>query len=395
MPVISTATSVSITPTVTGQRGYYQKQFSFDQRQKVWVNIQDTSVTINVFETIDEFSYTVDKILFDSTATNGFSTSTTITFSPPDDVTGTRLVAEPVIVDGYITEINVVTTGTGYVYAPTVTINDPVNPGMSNTHVLVSTMHDPASGVPITNTYLRGSITIPLSRFLTLPSLDNQTLWAFETEFVTIKQNKKPESSYLDLSVFTYLDRISLQPFDREFKLWYFKRPYNVFNESVRYKGTNLEGPEVQIAGNKQPPLFYFFVHDKNLSSWNDVSWRFNYGTETADPFLIGPSSTSFKESVADLSDVTSLIETIYLKIPDEDITAGNPVPVEVHTSSFVDYVYVEQVCGIPDRVKVKLTNGVGKFNILTTGLEAGDVASAKVGFKYWVNIETVNKTLV
>lgn len=396
MPVVSTATSVSITPIASGQRGFLQKPYSFDQRQKIWVNIQDTSVTIKIFETVDELSYSLTQVMVDSqsTSTFGFSTSTTISFSAPDDITGTRLEAEPVIdSNGCIIAVNVTTTGTGYTYAPTITLNDPDTPANNEKAMLLSAAHDPASGVPTTTTYLRGSVTMPLSRFLLEPSLEHQTLWAFETEFITITNNRSPQSKLLNLSNFSYLDRVSLQPIDRQYNIWVFKRPYPVFNKTAMFKGTNLEGPDAMIGGSQQP-LFYFFVHDKNVSSWNDCTWRFNYGTTGLDDVLIGPSATSFKNSTDDVTNITSNIEEIYLKIPDEAIAAGTPVPIEVHTAPFIDYVFVEQVCGIPDRVKVKLTNGVGKFNILTTTLEAGDVASAKVGFKYWVNVETVEKTL-
>lgn len=395
MPVVSTATSVTISPIVTGQRGYLQKPYNFDERQRVWINIQDTSVTINVLETLEINTYTIGQLTVDSysTGTSGFSTSTTITVSAPDDVAGTQLVAEPVIENSCIVGINVITTGTGYAYTPTFTITDPENPSNTNSNILIFAQHDLESGVPVTHTFLRGTITIPLALFKTHPNLENQTLWAFETEFITIEQNKNPELKTVDLRNFPYLNRPLLQPMDRKFNLWVFKRPYPVLNKTAIFKGTDLDGPDAMIGGTQQP-LFYFFVHDKNFTSWNQVSWRFNYGTETADPFLIGPSAATFKESTDDVTDITTLFEEIYLKIPDEAITAGTPVPVEVHTSPFVDYVYVEQVCGIPDRTKVSLVDGVGKFNILTTTLEAGDVASAKVGFKYWVNVETVEKTL-
>lgn len=396
MPVVSTATSVTVTPIVTGQKGYLQKPYNFDERQRVWINIQDTSVTINVLETLEINAYSIVGLTVDSqsTSTTGFSTSTTITVSAPDDVTGTQMVAEPIIENGCIIGANVITTGTGYAYVPTITVADPENPANTNSNILIFAHHDLESGVPVTHTFLRGTVTIPLALFKTHPNLDHQTLWAFETEFITIEQNKNPELKLVDLRNFPYLNRPALQPIDQRYNLWVFKRPYPVLNKTAIFKGTDLDGPDALVGGTQQP-LFYFFVHDKNFTSWNQVSWRFNYGTDNLDPFLIGPSAAAFKESTDDVTEVTNLFEEIYLKIPDEDIAAGSPVPVEVVTSPHIDYVYVEQVCGIPDRTKVTLIDGVGKFNILTTTLEAGEVASAKVGFKYWVNVETVEKTLV
>jgi len=59
-----------------------------------------------------------------------------------------------------------------------------------------------------------------------------------------------------------------------------------------------------------------------------------------------------------------------------------------------VEHVYLEPVVGIIDRTEVKLTAGVGKFNILTSTLEAGDIIKVKIGHKKWSNVTTFTKTL-
>jgi hypothetical protein len=395
MPVVSTATSVSVVPMPVGQRAFSEKLYPIDARQKIWVNIQDTSAVIKVFETVEELSFSLEQIVVDE-HTNAFSTGTTFTFSDPDIVTGTKLEAIPLFENGILTGMQVTTTGTGYCYKPTWSINDPENPNANtstNLQLLIPPNKETAEVV--TNTYERGSITIPLSRLKTEPQFDSQTLWAFDTEVFTIDDNQRPQRPDVNLDHITYLGRPSLQPFDRSFKVWYFKRPYPVFVRSAQRKGLDLTSTEFNYYGN-QPPLFYFFVHDKNSESMRDFTWQFNYHYDSpASSTFIGPSAADFKSTVTNTSMAfEDLIEDIYLKVPDEDIPAGSPVPVEIHTSPFIKEAYVEQVCGTLDRTKVTLIDGVGRFNILTNTLQPGEVAAAKVGFKYWVNFETVTKTL-
>ena len=57
----------------------------------------------------------------------GYLAAPTVTFSAPDDVTGTRPTATAVLASGVVTSITVDTPGTGYQTAPVVTITAPAN----------------------------------------------------------------------------------------------------------------------------------------------------------------------------------------------------------------------------------------------------------------------------
>jgi hypothetical protein len=124
-----------------------------------------------------------------------------------------------------------------------------------------------------------------------------------------------------------------------------------------------------------------------------ELTYRFNYGVSTATDILIGPSARDFASTVTDIS-FTDIIEPIYVSTTADPVAAGNPVPVYVKTASYLPFVYVTQVCGIPDRTKVTLTNGTGTFNIITTTLLPGEKAEAKVGHKTWFNTDKITKTL-
>lgn len=394
MPVVPHALSIEVSPVVPGNRGFSNKVLPYDERQKIWVSITDQAAIIKMLETRDELTYDMPTVHITNTVT-GYSTATTITFSPPEMITGNTLMAnlniEPET--GEILSIDVVQTGTGYLYHPTYSINDPENPKNNDKqelHLLIEV--DRATGTTVTNTYDRGSIVIPKARFQSAPGMDHQTLWGFETDYVKVEGNKNPNNG-TNWSHISYLDKVSVQPIDAQYQLWSFLKPYPIFPVTAQIPGIDLESDK-GWSGISKVPLFYIFVHDKNFSSMKELTYRFNYGYSTATDVIIGPSARDFTStSTTDIA-FTDMIEPIYVSTTSDDVPAGNPVPVYVKTADYLPYVYVTQVCGIPDRTKVTLTNGTGTFNILTTTLQPGDVAEAKIGHKWWFNTDTISKTL-
>lgn len=392
MPVVANALAVDVTPVTPGGRGYSQKVLQYDIRQKIWVSITDQSAIIKMLETRDELTYDMPEVHVTNTVT-GFSTATTITFSPPDMITGNQLIGNLNINpnNGEIVSINVVQTGTGYLYHPTYSLNDPVNPkndSLQELQLLVEI--DRTSATTVTNTYDRGSIVIPKSRFQQAPGMDHLTLWGFETTYVKVENNSPVSKA--NFSNISYINKVSVQPIDTQYMLWSFLKPYPIFSVTKQIPGIDLESDK-GWANISDVPLFYIFVNNKNFDSMKELTYRFNYGGSTATDVIIGPSARDFISTVTDIS-FTDLIEPIYVSTSADPVAAGNPVPVYVKTAPYIDAIYVNQVCGIPDRTKVTLTNGTGTFNILTTTLLPGEVASAKVGFKHWFNTDTISKTL-
>lgn len=76
--------------------------------------------------------------------------------------------------------------------------------------------------------------------------------------------------------------------------------------------------------------------------------------------------------------------------------TAGEDVVVDITVDdTSIEAVYLEQVVGVLDKTKVKLTNGSGSFKVLTSTLESGDVVEVKIGYKLFSNKTTFTKQLV
>jgi hypothetical protein len=91
----------------------------------------------------------------------------------------------------------------------------------------------------------------------------------------------------------------------------------------------------------------------------------------------------------------TDLLSTITLSSTQNTVSSGDIIQVDVSTSNTnLQYVYLEPVCGVLDRTRVKLTNGMGKFKILTSTLDSGDVVDVKAGFKTVTGLARFTKTL-
>lgn len=101
-------------------------------------------------------------------------------------------------------------------------------------------------------------------------------------------------------------------------------------------------------------------------------------------PYTIETNSKKVSEFIANITSTTT-----------GNPAVGDTIPVTVTCeNTSVASVFLEPVVGIVDRTEVKLTSGVGKFNILTSTLEAGDIVKVKIGHKKWSNVNTFTKTL-
>jgi hypothetical protein len=90
-----------------------------------------------------------------------------------------------------------------------------------------------------------------------------------------------------------------------------------------------------------------------------------------------------------------SLLSQVTLSTSSTNFAAGDIIPVTVTaTDQTLEYVMIEQDVGVIDRITVKLTNGSGKFNILTETLETGDIVSVYAGFKKYTKAAELKLTL-
>jgi hypothetical protein len=466
MPLVTSSTSFTVTPTSVGQRiatmsyGKMPVQYYYD------INIDDDQFIINVYEDKIEPAFSLADINIDfisetmlanhamaqvtmpnpktnpliSSLPHGeWSTSSYVVIDPPDVPGGTTATAVLNISNGNVTGITLTNPGSGYVFMPAVKAYDPEHPFPPGVTLAKQPMPqqlpggvrvdlDPATLTTATITYLRGTLPMTIDEFKRRAvGLDHNTLWAWESNLVNIENNVKPnwedmQSAGLDVQMIRFLDAFpylgrTLSPvqFGVETKLIQFNRLVNILNQqsidpTPRLEMSSQFGPSSQ-------PFFWIFVHDKNFTSFKDCTWKFNYPINRReithpDVVLKGSSANEFRPvasaAVANLvgmptpltnhippsTDWSDMFDPIYCVVPDEPVTAGDPVLVQVHTSPHIDYLYVQQVCGVPDRTRITLTEGVGQFNILTSTLTAGETAAAWVGFNHHPQIVEVFKDL-
>jgi len=90
-----------------------------------------------------------------------------------------------------------------------------------------------------------------------------------------------------------------------------------------------------------------------------------------------------------------SLFDQITLSTTQSSVSVGDNLVVNVQAANTdLDYVYLEQVCGVLDRTKVSLVNGSGSFTVLTDTLSSGDVVEVKYGYKLYTGLGTFTKTI-
>jgi uncharacterized membrane protein len=97
-----------------------------------------------------------------------------------------------------------------------------------------------------------------------------------------------------------------------------------------------------------------------------------------------GPSSAAF---VTENLSVQDLMSPITLSSNQTTISADGSIVVNVQTDTFIDEVYLEQVYGMLNKTRVKLTNGLGSFTLFATGLEAGETVRVKAGHRKFTGI--------
>lgn len=89
------------------------------------------------------------------------------------------------------------------------------------------------------------------------------------------------------------------------------------------------------------------------------------------------------------------LVDPITMTTTSTSVEPDGSVTVNVTSSSYVDEIYLEQISGIPNKKRVDLVNGQGKFKLYATGLEVGEVAKVKAGHKKFVGFSSLDIPVV
>lgn len=131
--------------------------------------------------------------------------------------------------------------------------------------------------------------------------------------------------------------------------------------------------------------LYSIFVPD---ASGDCTTWtvRLRYDSTYQDGYIWeGPSASEIVEG----GSIESLLSPINLSSTQTTVGPDSSIKVNVQTDAFIDDIYLEQVYGLLNKSRVKLTNGIGSFTIFTTGMEVGETVRVKAGHKKFTGISS------
>lgn len=213
----------------------------------------------------------------------------------------------------------------------------------------------------LTYTFVRDDDSIVCGFTLDWETLVNNPAFSEQSFFipsVSIKQDELISNPNLSFHLANTMHTKNSRPFNTE--IWdYCNWPIRIFVN----KATNFTACDFAV----------LMIDDRDVS------------VEVNSPHTYEDTARSWKQ----------FLSTITLSSSQNNVSSGDIIEVNVSTSNTnLEYVFLEPVCGVIDRTRVKLTNGQGKFKILTSTLESGDIVDVKAGFKTVTGLARFTKTL-
>jgi len=145
-------------------------------------------------------------------------------------------------------------------------------------------------------------------------------------------------------------------------------------------------------SGIDSSPVDLYTIFTPDTTDFTNCTIRLSFDTKHVAGFEVeGPSASSFVDEHVNILD---LVAPITLSSTQSTVTANSSISVTVNSQPYIDEVYLESVSGILNKTRVKLTNGVGKFSIMTTDLEVGEEVRVKAGHRKWTGIASFTKIL-
>jgi len=138
-------------------------------------------------------------------------------------------------------------------------------------------------------------------------------------------------------------------------------------------------------------PLYQLFFPD--VDNFNSVCVRLFYDASNEDitTTVTGPSASLLEETAIDLK---QLFSPIQLTCSETTVAPDSSVIINVSTDPFISEVYLEQVYGSLNKIRVPLTNGTGSFKLYSDGFTSGETIRVKAGHRKWTGIASFSMTV-
>jgi len=200
----------------------------------------------------------------------------------------------------------------------------------------------------------------------------NVLLWQ-KLDLATLKSI----AGFNDQSLWTTLEKIPLQITNSEL--------VDIFAKTLVSRNPATDN----TSGYNRTP-FVLYVND-STGNFNDFTMVLKLNGP--DEFIFeGPSASSITSETVQFA--RNLLPSIVLSSEQTSVGPDSSITVNVTSDASVKEVYLEQVYGLLNKVRVPLTNGVGSFDILTTGLVAGDKVRVKAGFRKYTGVADFSITV-
>lgn len=210
---------------------------------------------------------------------------------------------------------------------------------------------------------------IKLSELQKKPGFVDQTLWGrVSLQVLFPARNPEPPYNYIAQTV----DESAL---------------IDVFSETVTAKPKTFSTLSSTYG---RVPYAIFVPDADDVNSWI-IRLKID-ANHTAGYEIEGPSANLFVDE--DLGDITNVIAPISLSSDQATVSTESSITVTVTSEPYINEIFLEQVYGILNKARVKLTNGQGTFNILTDGLQSGEEIRVKAGHKKFTGIASFSKII-
>lgn len=155
----------------------------------------------------------------------------------------------------------------------------------------------------------------------------------------------------------------------------------DVFSESLISKPNSFNS----ITPINYVAPYHIFVPDVSDPT-GFLSFNYRITMDSSTQYIVeGPSASSFVNET--ITRFKEFLSPITLTSTQSSLAVDGSITVNVSTDTFIDEVYLEQVYGILNKTRVKLTNGLGSFVLYATGLEAGELVRVKAGHRKFTGI--------
>jgi hypothetical protein len=135
---------------------------------------------------------------------------------------------------------------------------------------------------------------------------------------------------------------------------------------------------------------FGIFVEDSE-GDFTDFTYVIK-DSDDVDYIVEGPSAQHVTSETVRFT--RDLIAPVTLSSTQSSVGVDSSITIDVSSSPTVKEVYLEQVYGIPNKLRVPLTNGSGSFKLLTTGMDVGDLVRVKAGHRKYTGIADFTITI-